>query len=127
MFAPVRLPFVSRLAYDTLREQVAESERRYQTLLAAFTAVQTRPEHSPPLTVTAEGKVEPLVTPPKPRDIIQETIRQESGGDRRMMEHLRKRARELRQENPLWSADQIAGELARWETADDELQTVSEA
>lgn len=122
MFAAMKLPFVSRLAYDTLKEQCGEAERRYQTLLAAFTAIQTH--HAVPLTITPEGKVEPLMAPPKPRDIVQETIRQEAAGDRRMAEHLRKRARELRQEHPLWSPDQIAGELARWETADAELQAV---
>lgn len=121
----MKLPFVSRLAYDTLAEQVVAAERRYQMLLAAFTAVQTRTEHSPAVTVTPTGEILPVVPPPKPRSVITDVIRQEAQGDRRLTDHLRKRARELRAENPLWSDDQIAGELARWETADDDWKLVS--
>ncbi len=122
----MKLPWVSREAFDALAaseqrwqegwtlSQIREGEtkRAFDALLEKYHALARPPEVSHIVPRGTVEKSEP--------SIIAKTIREESGGDIRLAHYFRKRVTQLRRENPKMTDEEIAEQIATWESTDTE-------
>lgn len=93
-------------AYDALIDKhVALAERMAEKMMAP-TITTVEPSHALP------------EAPRRELSVVDAVIRQEARYDRRLAAYFRSRAKVLREDHPHWTDQQVATELARWETAE---------
>jgi hypothetical protein len=126
----MKFPWVSR---ETLEETKAAYQKALDAQATEIENLKWELEHEHSLTASVIEKYAALANPPVihnldvPRgtngeksavSVITQAIRDESGGDQRLAAFLRKRSRDLKAEHPDWEDEQVAAELAKWETTE---------
>jgi len=144
----MRLPWVSRLAYDQMEaawlheiDNRANTQTRHDRLLTMYHELALRVTEPPKQTVdvkpasTAEDAARlediarsaamPLVpvSDSRVRSVIAQTIKDEAAGNPKIAQWLHKRARELRAENK--TPEEIAAALRQWQTTEEADEEVT--
>ena len=90
---------------------------RYEALVDKYTALSDK---YVALTERVAGTASTLPAAPKRElSVIDAVIRLQAKDDHRLARYFRNRAKTLREEHPMWTDQQVATELSRWETAEE--------
>ena len=123
----MRWPWVSRELAEQIEHRRADLAEEVRGLREAYQILLGRYEDAlrsvRPREVALTPATLPAFVPERVRGVIAETVSAQANGDPRLAAYLHRRARELRRLNPQAPDDQIARELARWDSTEDEPKT----